>query len=331
MGVKIWFLIPYVDAPAGGINNYYRLCELAEELGIEARVLTEDVYPHCDPKHLGRYWHRIEPGDWTRYDIPEIQEGDIVVQPEISTWKFPFSKPVRRVTYVQNWALCIPREWQRRYWIYNNSVNLTYTVNSILRNYNHEVSMRSFFEMSIAHTKEFIESEKVEFSLVTPYFDPKNFSFGKNDPEKIIMFPRKSPEVVEAFKQVFGEKIVEVDNLPPSEVLKLYSESGFVVLPSPAEGLCFPAIEAMLSGAVVISWPCGAPEEFLIDEETAIMGKFGDVEGLIEKTKEILADSQKRRQIAVKARLLAESLYTRERTKMELFLAYHRTCSDRPF
>lgn len=330
---KIWFLTPSVDAASGGINNFYRLCELAEELGIEAYILSETAYPCCDPPHLSKYWKEIAFSHYYqgKYDHPDIQDGDIIVQPEIYNWQSLISKKVRRVTYIQNWALADRRSWQKHYWIYNNSVNLTYSINNAIRNFDVGYSIvlppPGQGDMDIPHVKPFMDAEKITWSLVTPYFDPSEFSFGSNDPGKILMFPRKSAWIAEHMKNVFGDNLILVDGLKPHEVIDLYREVGMVILPSPAEGLCFPAIEAMLSGAVVVTWPCGAIEEYVIDGITGVMTEYGDIEDLCNKTRNLLENPALRSEIAVNARELASTLYTRERAKMELFIAYHRACT----
>jgi glycosyltransferase involved in cell wall biosynthesis len=330
---KIWFLTPSVNSAAGGINHFYRLCELAEELGIEAYVLSETVYPCCDPPHLNKYWREIEFSHYYqgKYDYAGIQDGDIIIQPEIYNWQSLISKKVRRITYIQNWALADRRSWQKHYWTYNNTVNLTYSINNAIRNFDVGYSIvlppPGEGDMDIKHVKPFMDSQKITWSLVSPYFNPDEFSFGENDSQKILMFPRKSAWIAEEMKSAFGDNLMLVDGLQPSEVIDLYKQVGIVVLPSPAEGLCFPAIESMLSGAVVVSWPCGAPEEFLIDGITGMMAEFGNIEDLASKISFLLQNPEKRKEIAINARKLAEQLFSRERSKMELFIAYHRACT----
>ena len=99
MKQKIWFLSPPVHVPTGGINNFYRLCSIAEELGIEAKVISITPYSHPDPQDLVKYWKKADNIGFRHdmFDIPDIEEGDIVVQPEIYDWKPIFSKKVRRV------------------------------------------------------------------------------------------------------------------------------------------------------------------------------------------------------------------------------------------
>jgi hypothetical protein len=330
---KIWFLTPSVDTASGGINNFYRLCGLAEELGIEAYILSETPYPCCDPPELTKFWREIQFSHHyqSKYDHPEIQDGDIIIQPEIYNWKSIISKRVRRITYVQNWALTGKRDWQDHYWTYNNNVNLTFSINNSMRmtdvKNNIVLPLPGQGEMDLHHTRGFIEADKISWSLVSPYFESENFSFGENDPSKILMFPRKSGWIAHEFKKRFGDKVILADGLQPEQVLDLYRQVGMVILPSPAEGLCFPAVEAMLSGAVVVSWPCGAPEEFLIDGITGMMARFGDINDLISKTEHLLNNPSKREEIAKNARQLAEKLFSKERSKMELFLAYHQACN----
>jgi glycosyltransferase involved in cell wall biosynthesis len=60
------------------------------------------------------------------------------------------------------------------------------------------------------------------------------------------------------------------------------------------------------------------------------MAKFGDVSDLVEKIQRALQNPSEIARLSVNARNLALSMFSREKTKLELYLAYHRACSIDP-
>lgn len=330
---NIWFLIPSTNNPVGGINNCYRICEIADELGIKARVLSEYPYEYCDPNNLIKYWISIPNIGFqtNKYDIPDIQEGDIVVQPEIYSWRSVFSKPVRRVTYIQNWSLMGENSWENHYWTYNNWTHLTYCIESShYDKYIHRERLPFGRPADWVDTNEMVKKKKLKWSSLTPYFDFEKFKTGNNDSSKILMLPRKMENSIEIFQKEFGEKLIIVDNVTPEELRNIYQEVGILVLPSPAEGLSFPMIEALLSGCCVVTWECGAPEEYLINMETSMISKFGDIQGLIENIKYLINNPNEIKRMSENGRRLVTSLYTREKTKDELYITYHSSLKINP-
>ena len=201
---KIWFLSPPVNVPTGGINNFYRLCDLANELGIESYVLSVSPYSHPDPSYLSKYWRKVDDIGF-RYDMFNTQlisEGDIIVQPEIYNWKPYFSVPVRRITYIQNWALVSNHSFEKHYWIYNNMTHLTYCIDAVAKKeYPHDFRLMGG-NMELEETRGFIESEKVKWSTVSPYFNKEDFTIGNKEID-ILMFPRKSPKIAEMCKNYY--------------------------------------------------------------------------------------------------------------------------------
>ena len=116
----VWFMVPEVSKPSGGTNHIYRLCKIAEELGIRARVLCPKPYELCDPPNLITYW------ELAKDFFNGVQEGDIVVSPEIWPSKPSFGVPIRRVVYVQNWAIAHRRMPWERMFLYYGGTHLNY-------------------------------------------------------------------------------------------------------------------------------------------------------------------------------------------------------------
>lgn len=351
--IAVWFAAPNTDGPAGGIHNYYQLCKIFDvEFHVKAMVMSHDPYLFLTPGDgLEKYWYQLPsslPRGIDGYDHADIRPGDLIIWPELYWRCCRFTKPVLVVSYIQNWLLATPITWQRDFWIYSNSANLSFSVNNMLRNATtvarSEHIVYDCYHRDWDRYKTFIDDEsntRVDFSIVTPFFDPDKFSFDTERPSRtpdgvavIMVFPQKSADrmaVLQSHLDVLSQtvacSIVVVDNMPHLDVIRCMEKSHVVMLPSFAEGLCFPAIEAMLSGAVVVTWPCGGPEEFVINGETGMLAEYNDVEGLVERTKEILQSPPERwKRIRQNARRLAERLYTKSKTTTELYVAYHRAC-----
>lgn len=328
---KIWFLSPPVNVPTGGINNFYRLCDLANELGIESYVLSVSPYSHPDPSYLSKYWRKVDDVGFRHdmFNTQLISEGDIIVQPEIYNWKPLFSVPVRRVTYIQNWALVSNHSFEKHYWVYNNMTHLTYCVDAVAKKeYPHDFRLIGG-NMELEETRGFIESEKVKWSTVSPYFNKEDFTIGNKEID-ILMFPRKSPKLAEMCKNYFGDRVILVDGVSPEEAKNMISRSKIIILPSAAEGLCFPAIEAILSGTIVATWNCGAPEDYIIDGYTGILSEYANMDQLIEKVEKIINDENEMKRINRNAYELITNSYNKENAKRELLISYFSALSTKP-
>ena len=200
---------------------------------------------------------------------------------------------------------------------------ITYCIEAIAKtNYPNRYRLPQDSNVDISNTDHFINAKKLKWSAVSPYFIKEDFRIADKEID-IVMFPRKSPKIVEVFKNFFGDSLLIVDGVTPDEVKEILSKTKIVVLPSAAEGLCFPAIEAMLSGAVVVTWNCGAPEDYVIDNFTGMLAKYGDVGSLLEKTKYLLDNESRIKEISENAYNLISNLYTKEGSKKELLLSYH--------
>jgi hypothetical protein len=325
--VNVWFLMPSSIDPSGGINNVYRLCELGEELGIHCRVVSDSPYQFCDPPQLSRFWVSSNlVGFEDRFNISQIQSGDIVVTTDIMSRMFNFNVPVRRVTYLQSWALTFNITFENHFWIYNNPVHLGHNLHTLGVSYD---KFKPDFSTIWPYTEEAFNRPKIKFSHISPYFKFEDFTYTEPN-DKILFLPRRMPEIKERIISEFGDRVVQVDGVSPEELRIIYREVGIVFLPSPAESLSFPVVEGLLSGCVPVIWECGGPEYFVINEETGMVSSHGDLESMIQNTKFLIDNPEKRSQMAKRGCDLVKNLWTRERSKMEFYLTYKSTLRDIP-
>lgn len=313
---SIWFLVPSVQVASGGTNNTYRLCELADEIGIKARVVSKSAYPITDPEYLAKYWiHEDE-------QMSLVQEGDLIVTPEMWPERPTYKIPIRRVKYVQGWSLAHRRLPHETIFWYYNQTNLGYALSSVgvpeL-----EIATLSPEGMTLKDWEPRIVSEEhTTWHKVQPYFIEKEFSVPR-DRNKICMMPRRCPEIVQKAKELFKDNLVIIDGVKPAEVQKIMRGCGIFLLATPAEGLSFPAVEALLSGLCVVGWVCGGPEEFLIDGITAEMVQYGHYNDMFHRAQQLQNNHDKQEFLAKNGKDLVTRLYTREGSKLELFIAYH--------
>ena len=331
---NIWFLLPSPDSPTGGVNNCYRLCLLAEELGIRAGVISQSPYPFCDPEDNRRFWRPTAnaAGFSAQFDIPEIEEGDLVIQAELYRTRFDFSKKVRRIVFVQNWAITHPWSgWQEQIWTYNNWVHLTYCIESFkYTDYIPRLQIPQTRPADWEDTAPMFKKKKVKWSCVNPYFDFDKYRPGDNDPNRVLFLPRRMGAHAGHFRDTFGDKLVMVDGVPPDQLRQMYRQVGILLSPSPSEGLAFPIIEALSSGCCVVAWECGGPEEYLIHGETAMLSEFGDFDALVRNVNYLIENPSEQRRMSRNGRELVKGLYNRERAKLELYLAYHSSLRTDP-
>jgi len=102
---------------------------------------------------------------------------------------------------------------------------------------------------------------------------------------------------------------------------RLLAEGSIYVLPTYAEGLPIAMLEGMAAGNAVVSTAVAAIPE-VVDEDRGILVEPGDVEALIDALKELVADPDRRRRLAVNNRRAVEAEYSWERVTEELLDLY---------
>jgi len=103
------------------------------------------------------------------------------------------------------------------------------------------------------------------------------------------------------------ERITFTGWLDSPAVHDLLELSDILILPSHEEGLPMAIVEAFAYGVAVIASSVGAIPEIVIDRETGLLVKAGDVQGLAESIAALCEDAALRRQLAQAARKTWES------------------------
>jgi glycosyltransferase involved in cell wall biosynthesis len=122
-------------------------------------------------------------------------------------------------------------------------------------------------------------------------------------------------------------KVELVPYMPASELRRRLQTLDLFVLPSHQEGLCIAALEAMSCGCPVISTRCGGPEEYVVDGETGFLVNFNP-EKMADSIARILADRGLRESLAIGARQMVQTNYTRDKAESVFWSAFD-TCFGR--
>lgn len=320
---SILFLTPEVDKPTGGLNHLYKLCQLANELGINAKVLSPKPYIFVDPPELNRYWVFAK-------NEAQVGYGDLIVTPEIWKNKPLFNKPVRRITYIQNWGVSYEKQIHQRCFWYYGQTHLNHIIFRLKPPAEKEIEfINGENDEAVKNNFKRSAGASIELCEVPPYFNENDFSSSPNrDRRRIIALPRRCNSIINALKKEYP--IDTYDNIQPAELRSKYGKYGIFLYLSPCEGLGYPPIEALLSGTSVITWPNGGSDEFMLDGFTASVAKYYDINDLRTKIEALLVNDIEQVRLAENGRKLVSQLFTRDRAKIRLLQAYHTALKLEP-
>lgn len=85
--------------------------------------------------------------------------------------------------------------------------------------------------------------------------------------------------------------------LTSSELRDIYAQSCVVVLPSYAEGLGRVLLEAQAMTKPVVAYDCGGVREAMLPDQSGILLRLGDVEGLAEALRRLISESEERKRM----------------------------------
>lgn len=97
------------------------------------------------------------------------------------------------------------------------------------------------------------------------------------------------------------ENWMEYHQLPSRETLRrLYNESAIFLSPSHSEGWGLPVSEAMQCGCAAVTSDIGGFKDFMMDGETGICFKVGEVQDMVEKINSLLLNRENRITLALR-------------------------------
>jgi L-malate glycosyltransferase len=92
----------------------------------------------------------------------------------------------------------------------------------------------------------------------------------------------------------------------PSLVEQVYDQTSVFLCASIREGFGFPSLEAMACGAALVSTRNGGVDDFAIDGQSALLADVGDIDGLTDSVLTLLAEPNRRNEIAENGRTASE-------------------------
>ncbi|MBT3359059.1 MAG: glycosyltransferase family 4 protein, partial [Rhodospirillales bacterium] len=117
---------------------------------------------------------------------------------------------------------------------------------------------------------------------------------------------------------------MEADELPA-----FFQGLDVFVIPSSQEGLNIAGLQAMASGAPVVSTRCGGPQDYVIDGETGVLVS-PDAEEMASVIAAITQDRERRDELGGNARRFVEDHYSHERFRETFAEAWQKTWGDQP-
>jgi glycosyltransferase involved in cell wall biosynthesis len=91
------------------------------------------------------------------------------------------------------------------------------------------------------------------------------------------------------------KRLVSLGRTPYSEMHRLYQEADILLFPAYREGFGLCIAEAMASGLPVVSTKCSAIPELIDEGRGGFLVAPGDIVGMLERTRRLLADAELRR------------------------------------
>lgn len=120
-----------------------------------------------------------------------------------------------------------------------------------------------------------------------------------------------------------GDRTRVLPFVPKDELAGLLRSVAVYVLPSHQEGLCIAALEAMASGAPVISTRCGGPADYVVDGETGYLVDF-DPRMMADRIQRTLSDPTHRTRLSAGARGFVEQHYRHDLARSIFWDAFDR-------
>lgn len=292
---KCFFMKP---KPVGGVKVIYQHCMLLRELGFEA-------IPLMMGKYKGNFYgYEVECKKYEEV-LKDITPSDIIVATEFEPYQGLMFKNAKKVLFVQNWLGLSTR-------LKNNDSYKSY----IDLGYDHVITCSDYCT-NFVKAKMNISAVTITNGIDLNKFYPNPKDRVKN---KILAMSRKNPDdlkyIVRAMqKSSFEFKVV--DGLSQDELIKEYQSADIFLATGYPEGFGLPPLEAMACGCVVVGFTGGGGNEFMHNNQTALIAEDGDVTGVVEKLK--LLESNKALLESLRQRGLANAHnYSLEVTKKHL-------------
>lgn len=253
-----------VHKPVGGIKVIYQHCMLLRELGFEA-------YPVLMGKYKGNFFgFDVE---YKKYSEVKgsVKSDDIVVATEFAPYQGLLFDKAHKILFLQNWI-----GLRRR--LYDKDKNKSYKDIG----YDHVITCSNYCSRYVA------EHMGITAETITNGIDLEQFTTfpSKRINKRILAMSRKNPQDLEKIIRLIQStpyEIKVVDGLTQEELINEYQKSDIFLATGYPEGFSLPPLEAMASGCVVVGFTGGGGNEFMVDNQTALIADDGDCEAVANK------------------------------------------------
>lgn len=287
-----------VHKPVGGIKVIYQHCLLLRELGFEA-------YPVLMGNYKGNFFGYDIEYKYYSDVITSIHSNDIVVATEFSPYQGLLFDKAHKILFLQNWI-----GLRRR--LYDKDKNKSYK----------DIGYNQVITCSDYCSRYVTENMGIEAQTITNGIDLKQFTPfpSKRISGRILAMSRKNPQDLEKIIQLMQTapyEIKVVDRLTQEELINEYQKADIFLATGYPEGFSLPPIEAMACGCVVVGFTGGGGNEFMIDNQTALVADDGDCNAIANKLLYLLDNESLKETIRQQGYLNSQN-YSLDNTKAKL-------------
>jgi len=285
--------------PVGGIKVILQHCVILRSLGFDAIPLQMGDYS-------GNFFNfKIDAKSIKEVGF-DLNANDVIVVPEHVPYISSMFNGGLRVLFAQNGAL-LYKDWHFPQGI-NSYIDLGYDYIFYCSN----------------HIKDDLQREPAnKIYLIDNFIDQTLFRASEfaRKPGRIMALPRKNPEdlkeIMRLMKPLGDHHFHLVDGVSESEIISEYQQADIFLATGYPEGFGLPPLEAMACGAAVAGFTGGGADEFMRDQETALVANDGDVGTAAQHLMTLLKDEKLKDRLRYSGKKIAQS-YTRERTARQL-------------
>jgi len=246
---------------SGGIQVIYEHADILNENNITTKVVS-----------LGGRYNSIN-ADWFEHkttisylkgELKGIEEGDLIICPEVIPQEILQFKKGKKLLFVQNWALY--REGSAEKYGFDGIITLEGYCTEYMK-----------------------ERSNLPIFSVLNGLDLDKFSYTKElkTPNTMLILYRKNQKDIDEFIENFPEDLkgifefeVIYEHLEKNELIKRYEKNDIYLSFGYPEGFALPPLEAMGCGCVVIGFTGRGGDIHMIHNKTALTSRDGDVESL---------------------------------------------------
>lgn len=266
---QVVYVVPDVTEPSGGVRAIYRHAELAERIGVDAKVwhFAEDF----------RAWWFSSSAKVISGETVELGPDDVLVVPEVLVLDgFDPAPGVRKVIYNQN-----------HYYTYDNFSGADYPA------WKPAPQVWAGSVMTTNVLKALLPKLKVQ--LLPNVIDTELYRFSEERKRKIVLLPRKRPREAAVLTAIFkndkrfaGVEVVSLNDVTEPQIADELADASIYIALHRDEGFGLPVAQALAAGCVVIGYPGGGgAEQFEAPGTHAV--EDADVLTIVEKAAAVLA------------------------------------------